>query len=69
MLLEVTWEMSGTIDIQADTVEEALEKFYIKKDNIPLPEGTYVDDSFRLTTTDPSDIEDFNEWIKNEKTK
>lgn len=50
--IPVTWEVFGTVTIDAATLEEAM---IIAKDDegvIPLPEGDYVDGSWRLTETD-----------------
>ena len=48
-----TWEMCGYVDIDADTMEEAMEKFNNESDYIKLPtNGEYVDGSFQLTSDD-----------------
>ena len=49
MKVAVTWEMCGYVDIDADTMEEAMEKFNNESDCIKLPtNGEYVDGSFEL---------------------
>ncbi len=53
MKLAVTWEMKGYIDIpEAKSIDEAMEIFKRKSDDIELPKGEYVDSSFRLTDED-----------------
>lgn len=47
--IPVSWEMSGIIEIEANTLEKALEYFNINSDDIPLPDGEYVDSSFTVT--------------------
>lgn len=44
--ISVTWESYGVVEIEADTLEEAIEKFDATSDEIKLPEGDYVDGSF-----------------------
>lgn len=50
--IPVTWEEYGTVFIEADTLEEAMEIAKDEAGEIPLPEGDYVDGSWRLTETD-----------------
>ena len=58
MKLAVTWEMCGYVDVEADTLEEAMEKFYDECDYIKLPrDGEYVDGSFQLSTDDADEME------------
>lgn len=57
MKVAVTWEMCGYVDIEADTMEEAMEKFKKESDYIKLPDGEYVDGSFRLTSEDVKEME------------
>lgn len=53
MKIAVTWEMCGYVDIEADTMEKAMEKFNRDYDHIELPSnGEYIDGSFRLNSTD-----------------
>ena len=45
--IPVTWEMCGIVEVEANTLEEAME---LALDNdVELPEGDYVDDSFDLS--------------------
>ena len=58
MKVAVTWQMCGYIDIPADTMEEAMEKFYNESDYIKLPtNGEYVDGSFELSSDDVEEME------------
>ena len=43
----VSWEMYGEIEIEAETLEEAIAIAKATEDEIPLPtDGDYADDSF-----------------------
>ena len=57
MRLAVTWEIAGYVDVEANTLEEAMEKFREESDYIQLPNGDYVDGSFRLSTEDVDEME------------
>lgn len=53
----VTWEVYSTVDVEADTVEEAIELVRCDVDDMPLPTDTYyVDDSFRLSSDDVDEM-------------
>jgi hypothetical protein len=42
----VSWEMYGVVEVEAESVEDAI--LIVNMDNdIPLPDGDYVDDSFQ----------------------
>ena len=48
--IPVTWEVYGRIVIEANTLEEAMEKARDDEGVIPLPdENDYVDGSWRVT--------------------
>ena len=49
--------MAGYVDVEANTLEEAMEKFREECDYIKLPNGDYVDGSFRLSTEDVDEME------------
>lgn len=53
----VTWTMCGYVEIEAEDMASAMEKFNQDNDNIPIPEGEYVDDSFQLTSQDVDEME------------
>lgn len=44
--IPLVWEMYGHADVDAETLEDAIE--YALGPNCPLPEGTYVDDSIQV---------------------
>lgn len=55
--LPVTWEVSGFVDVEADSIEDAVKIFNRDSDYIKLPsDSEYVDASFRLSTEDPDKI-------------
>lgn len=62
MRLAVTWEMYGYVDVKADTLEEAMENFNKESDYIKLPNGDYVDGSFRLSTDDVEEMKTIIDW-------
>lgn len=50
--IPVTWEVFGMVIVEAETLKDAMK---IARDDdgvIPLPEGEYVDGSWRLTESD-----------------
>lgn len=57
--IAVTWGMCGYIDIEADSVEDAMEFVRDHPDECPLPEdgGDYIDGSFQLSTEDAEEME------------
>lgn len=55
--LPVTWEVSGFVEVEADSIEEAVKIFNRDADYIKLPrDSEYVDASFCLSTEDPDEI-------------
>lgn len=59
--LPVTWEVCGIVEVEAKSIEEAIEIFKRDVDHIPLPENCeYVDGSFWLTDDDPEYINGYN---------
>lgn len=58
MKVAVTWSMCGYVDIEADTMEEAMKKFNETSDEIDLPtDSEYVDGSFMLSSDDVEEME------------
>ena len=50
----VSWQMQGTVKIQADTLEDALEIAEDKKGIIPIPDnGEYINASWTVDAEDP----------------
>lgn len=58
--IPVTWEVCGVVHIEADSIEEAMSKFDEISDDIPLPDGDYVDGSFQMTCRDVEYVGAFN---------
>ena len=50
--IPVVWEMCGMVTVEAKNLKEAIEIVKNDNDDIPLPEGNYVDGSFQLSTED-----------------
>lgn len=48
--IPVSWEMYGMIEIEAQTLKEALRVFDETKDDMSLPDGEYSDGSFSRST-------------------
>ena len=59
--IPVTWEMCGIVQVEGDTLEEAMETFDETSDHIHLPnDAQYVDGSFDMTCRDFEFVETFN---------
>ena len=50
--IPVTWEEYGEIEIEATSLEEAIAIFDEKEDEYSLPEGEYIDGSFKREDLD-----------------
>lgn len=58
MKVAVTWEVCGFVDIEADTMEEAMKYFNDNLEEIPLPNNfDYVDGSFQLSSNNVEEME------------
>lgn len=55
--LSVTWEMCGIVKVKAYSLEEAMEIFNETSDYIKIPNGEYIDSSFRLSTDNVEEME------------
>lgn len=54
----VTWEMCGYINVEAESLKEAMDMVEENPDNFSLPvESNYVDGSFALSTDDIGEME------------
>lgn len=63
--IPVEWASFGIVNIEADTLEEAIAKFDETIDDIPLPEGDYIDGSFiRCKASDESVLEEDIDYYK-----
>ena len=58
--IAVTWEAAGYIEVEADSIKDAMKKVKENPDNYPLPYdgGEYVDGSFRLSTDDVEEMKE-----------
>lgn len=57
--IPVSWEMCGTVEIEANTLEEALEMAW--SDSVDIPKnGSYIDASWRVDDEDPEYV---REWL------
>lgn len=57
--IPVTWECYGVVEVEGDTIEDAIKEFHRVEDEtegFSLPEGEYVDGSFRLSDDDPKEL-------------
>ncbi len=45
-LVNVSWEMAGSVEVDADTAEDAID---VARES-PLPDGEYISCSFRIDT-------------------
>lgn len=50
--IPVSWEVCGSVEIDAESVEEAINIFDEQSDDIPLPEGNYIDGSWSREDSD-----------------
>lgn len=58
--IPVTWEMYACINIEAPTLDEAMKIAEDQDEGIPLPpDGSYVDRSWRLSSTNRDEIAAF----------
>ena len=57
--IPVSWEECGVVSIEAETLGDAIE--YVKEDinDIPLPDGDYIDGSFKIDSEDEDYIKEF----------
>lgn len=57
-IIPVSWEVSDTIKVQAETLEEAYEWAMENIDEIPLgDEPYYIDGSYEITADSPEECE------------
>lgn len=58
IILPVTWEMCGFVEVEAESIEALLESGDLPDilDDMELPKGEYVDGSFWLSSDDPKII-------------
>lgn len=46
--IPATWSVSATFDVEADCLQEAIEKVETGEEPARLPRGSYIDDSFEI---------------------
>lgn len=57
--IPVEWSVYATVEIEAESLEEAVKIFDETIDEIPLPtDCDYIDDSFKRCSQETGDIED-----------
>ena len=54
--IHCSWNVAGTMLVEADSLEDAERKAI---DEMPLPEGEYLDDSFKLDKC----VDDYGETV------
>lgn len=58
----VTWEVYATIEVEAETLEEAMKIAKDEDGEIPLPTQTeYVDGSWRVNVDSPEELALYNQ--------
>lgn len=58
----VTWEVYATIEVEAETLEEAMKIAEDEDGEIPLPTQTeYVDGSWRVNVDSPEELALYNQ--------
>lgn len=63
--IPVEWSVYATVEIEAETLEEAIKIFDKTEDEIPLPTDTdYIDGSFQRCSQGTDDIQDDVEYYK-----
>lgn len=63
--IPVEWRSFGVVNVEADTLEEAIEKFDATINDISLPEADYIDDSFiRCKASDESVLKEDIDYYK-----
>lgn len=66
--IPVVWQEYGFVNIEADTLAEAMKIARDDDGEIPLPEGNYVDDSWQLDTDDADYVRScYNDGQKDEE--
>jgi hypothetical protein len=59
--IPVTWESFGVVEIEAETLDEAIAIFDETQDRIPLPyDSEYVDSSFRREDEETCSLNNMN---------
>lgn len=56
--IPVSWQVAGTVVVEAKNINEAIEIAKDKEGKIPLPEGDYIEDSWQVDDLSPEEILD-----------
>ena len=68
--IPVVWEMYGIVGIEAESAEDALDKFTTHQASIDLPlDRSYVEDSFCLANDNEEELLETIKTISEEETK
>jgi hypothetical protein len=63
--IPVEWSVYATVEIEAESLEEAIRIFDETIDDIPLPtDPNYIDDSFKRCSQDTGKLEDDINYYK-----
>lgn len=63
--IPVEWSMCGMVEIEASSLDEAINIFDETIDDIPLPtDPDYIDDSFKRCSQDTGKLEDDINYYK-----
>ena len=54
--IPVEWALYGTVEIKATSMREAIEEFKKTEDFISLPDGEYIDGSFKLANDNEEEL-------------
>ena len=65
-VVPVVWEMCGVVYIEAETAEEAFDKVLKDEEDMPLPDGNYVDGSFGPSADTPELVELYTKMYKDD---
>lgn len=61
--IPVSWEVFGTVHIDAETLDEAIEIFDNDPDMIPLPrDSDYIDGSFKREDKETIELHNNENW-------
>ena len=56
--IPVEWSVYAIVDIEAETIEDAIKKFHETEDDIPLPtDSEYIDGSFKISCDEDEEVE------------
>ena len=62
--IPVEWAVYETLEIEAETLEEAVKYVEDNLEEIPLGEGDYIDGSYKITGSDENSGSELVKYIK-----